>query len=108
LEVLVAALAGLDRAQAQRLVEERALKPFKHLADVTPHVRSDVVPREGEHSTTSRYFFVTGRLRLGERMVQEQSLVQRNGMNVKTLWRERTAFVVTAPATAAQASGSLQ
>jgi len=38
---------------------------------------------------SSSFFEIRGRLRLGETVVSERSLVQRNGMNVVTLWRER-------------------
>ena len=38
---------------------------------------------------SSSFFEIRGRLRLGETMVSERSLVQRTGMNVVTLWRER-------------------
>jgi general secretion pathway protein K len=99
LEVLVATVPGLDRARAQRLVDERALKPFKTLAHASELLHGDFQLKEGEHSTHSRYFQVTGRLRLGEQMVQEQSLVVRDGLNVRALWRERSALVLTpAPA----------
>jgi general secretion pathway protein K len=108
LEVLVAALAGLDRIQAQKLIDERALKPFKALVDVLPLLRQDITLREGEHSAVSRYFQVTGRLRLAEHLVQEQSVVVRDGLNVKTLSRERTAALVTLLAAPASRPSSLQ
>ncbi|MET0311473.1 MAG: type II secretion system minor pseudopilin GspK, partial [Burkholderiaceae bacterium] len=41
------------------------------------------------------YFEVRGRLRLGNVVVEERSLLQRDGLDVKTLWRERVQ--VTAP-----------
>lgn len=86
--VLRAAIAGLDRAQAARLVSQRALQPFKTLTDATALVGG--LPLNGDaHSTQSRYFTVLGKLRLGERVVAEQSLVVRNGLEVQTLWRER-------------------
>jgi general secretion pathway protein K len=86
--VLRAAIAGLDRAQAARLVSQRALQPFKTLTDATALVGG--LPLNGDaHSTQSRYFTVLGKLRLGERVVAEQSLVVRNGLEVRTLWRER-------------------
>ena len=44
---------------------------------------------EGLHSVASRFFEVRGRLRLDQSTVQERSLVQREGLDVKTLWRER-------------------
>jgi general secretion pathway protein K len=35
---------------------------------------------------------VRGRLRLQDTMVQERSLVQRNGLDVRTVWRERATL----------------
>lgn len=91
-EVLVAAVPGLDTASARRLVEQRALKPLKTLADATAALGGNgPTLQEGRHATTSRYFQVLGRLRLGDGVVQERSLVVRNGLDVRTLWRERTA-----------------
>lgn len=91
-EVLVASVPGLDTARARRLLEQRALRPFKTLADATA-VLGDSTPalQANHHATTSRYFQVLGRLRLGDRLVQERSLVVRNGLDIRTLWRERTA-----------------
>jgi general secretion pathway protein K len=91
-ELLVAAVPGLDMARARRAVSERALKPFKSIADASAALGStDEALNDAYHGTGSRYFLVTGSLRLGERVVTEQSLVQRNGLQVNTLWRERTA-----------------
>ena len=74
-EVLVASIPGLDTARARRLLEQRALRPFKTLADATA-VLGDTTPalQERHQATTSRYFQVLGRLRLGDRVVQERSL----------------------------------
>lgn len=98
-ELLMAVVPGLDMARARRAVSERALKPFKNLADVTTAIGSTSQPlTDALHSTSSRYFEVTGSMRLGERVVTERSLVQRNGLQVNTLWRERTATrAVTTP-----------
>ncbi len=96
-EVLVAAVPDLDKARARRLMEQRALQPFKNLGDARRALGSAGENlSEKHHVTASRYFTVAGRLRLGERVLQEQSLVVRNGLEVRTLWRERTA--ATAPA----------
>lgn len=102
LEVLMAAIDDLDTARAQRLVQQRALQPFKTLADVAPVLGTATSPlKEGVHATASRYFVVRGRMRLGERMLEEHSLLVRNGMDVKTLWRERTAATMPTAPTAA-------
>lgn len=96
-EVLVAAIPNLDKARARRLVEQRALQPFKNLGDARQSVGAagDQLTDQ-RHTTSSRYFVVQGRLRLGERVLQEQSLVVRNGLDVRTLWRERTAATAAA------------
>jgi len=97
-ELLVAAVPGLDMARARRAVSQRALTPFKSLADVSTVIGSTEEPlSDAHHATASRYFEVTGSLRLGERVVNERSLVQRNGLQVNTLWRERTAARAPAP-----------
>ena len=57
-----------------------------------------------DHAIASRYFEVRGRLRLGATMVDERSLVSRQGTIITTLWRERGAFD-RAPLTAAPESG---
>lgn len=86
--VLRAAIAGLDRAQAARMVSQRALQPFKTLADAMA-LTGGIALNGDAHNTQSRYFTVLGKLRLGERVVAERSLVVRNGLEVQTLWRER-------------------
>lgn len=90
-EVLVACIAGLDMARARRLVQQRALQPFKTLADATRLIPGDNAIKSDVHSTASRYFEVRGSLRMGPRIIQERSLVLRSGLDVKTLWRERVA-----------------
>jgi general secretion pathway protein K len=92
-EVLAASVPNLDLAAAQRIVSQRALKPYKTLADLndlTPEQTSAI--NAGGHSVSSRYFEVRGRLRLEQRVVEEQSLVFRDGIDVKTVWRERTVL----------------
>jgi general secretion pathway protein K len=37
----------------------------------------------------SRFFEVQGQLRLDQTTVEERSLLQRDGLSVTTLWRER-------------------
>lgn len=93
-EVLMASVPGLDLAQARQLVQSRADKPLDTLSDAqtrlaNPEVRLDAA----QHAVTSRYFEVTGQLRLGKNTVQERSVLQRDGLDVKTL--SRTREVVT-------------
>ena len=88
--VLFACIPSLDMAQAQRLVSARQTAPFRTLADAMAQLGQTAVPlNEAQQSVSSRFFEVQGRLRLGQTVVEEQSVVQRDGIEVKTLWRDK-------------------
>ena len=90
--VLSASIASLEMGQAQRLVNTRQANHFKTLAEVTAQLGQTAVPlNESQHSVNSRFFEVQGRLRLDQAVVEEHSVVQRDGLEVKTLWRDRGA-----------------
>lgn len=91
-QVLVASVPNLGMAEAEKLVAARASKYFRSPADANAILNQPTVvfnENENEHGTSTRYFEVLGRLRLGTTTVLERSLVQRDGINVSTLWRER-------------------
>ena len=90
-QVLVACIQGLDMSAAQRMVTQRRLTPFRSLSDVTQLLNGAANGRieDSLHAVASRFFEVEGRLRMHDLLVQERSLVQRDGLDVKTLWRER-------------------
>jgi general secretion pathway protein K len=98
-EVLYASVPDLDLNGARKMADARSAQHFKSLADV-----SNLFPalagqfNEGRHSVASRYFEVTGRLRMvdGENsaVVVERSVVQRDGLDVKVLSRERGSFPI--------------
>lgn len=91
-QALVASMAQLDMALAQRLVAERERNPFKTLGDASrllPALQGQLL--EAQHGTRSRFFEVRGRLRLDDAVVEERSLVVRNGLDVRVSWRERIA-----------------
>lgn len=98
-EVIYASIPGIELAQAQRLLQERALKPFLALADASRLIGGEsgrVV--ENRHSIATRFFQVHGRLRMDRTLIEERSLLQRDGMQIRTLWRERAAPPLTGPA----------
>lgn len=89
-EVLVASVPKLSMADAQKLVAARASKYFRGTSDANAILnQTTIVFTANEHSVSTSYFEVLGRLRLGPTTVLERSLVQRDGINVRTLWRER-------------------
>jgi general secretion pathway protein K len=101
-EVIHAALPDLEMAQAQQLVAQRATAHFKTMAEALkaagiPDATVAKIDAK-DFSVGSHFFTVRGRLRLGERAVQEVSLVERNGGAVKVVWRQREALTEVATA----------
>lgn len=91
-EVLLAAIDGLDLASAERLVQVRQRNPFRNLEDVQRQLPETVRTEQGRVDVRTRFFDVYGRLRLDDRALEEQSLVERRGergLEVVTLQRER-------------------
>lgn len=90
--VLQAIVADLDATGAQRLLEVRARSHFRNLAEVAQAAgKSELVLNDALHSVNSRYFEVRARLRLGSLVTQERTVLQRDGLNVKPLWKTREA-----------------
>lgn len=87
-EVIYAVIAGLDMAGAENIVTQRERSPFRTLADATRLTVGTELSAE-QHSVGTRYFEVRGRLRTPRGTVEEQSLIQRDGLEVKLLRRER-------------------
>jgi general secretion pathway protein K len=93
-EVLVAAITDLDLASAERLVQVRQRTPFKSKADIAaqlPNPQMGLALNDARIGVASSYFEVRGRLRLGDRTLDQTSLVWRNGrQDMVVLWRQRT------------------
>lgn len=101
-EVLYASVPAMDLSGARLLESRRAQKHFDNLAQAEQIVPAIAGQLGQDHSIATRFFEVRGRIRLADTVIQERSLVQRDGLTVKTLWRERA----TLPKFEAQ--GSLQ
>ena len=100
-EVIYACTPGLDLAAAQKLVAARGRSHFRTLAEARQQVGGIVVQfAEGRHAVASRFFEVRGRLRLDQTIVQERSVLQREGLNVRTIARERGVITDFPAATA--------
>jgi general secretion pathway protein K len=90
-EVLVAAIPNLDLATAERIVQARQRSPMKSIADVqalAPSLPSTAFERL---AVGSNFFEVRGRLRLGDVVLEQRSLVQRRGLDVVVLQRDRVS-----------------
>ncbi len=89
-EVIFAAVNGLNLAEAQELVARRSASPFRNLGEATRVASQHAAAfSEGTVGVASRFFEVRGRLRIADAIVEERSLVQRDGLEVRTLQRER-------------------
>jgi general secretion pathway protein K len=101
-QVLSAALPGVDLRLAQQMVTQRALTHYANVAQAleAAKLRVDQVD-VARLAVASRYFMVHGQLRLGNTVVQEASLVSRDGTTVTVLWRAREALSSPAGAVAA-------
>ncbi len=86
---VIHAAAGISMADAQRLVAERDHQHFRQLADAARLLpNADAAFADGLVGVASRFFEVRGRLRLGTTVVEQRSVVQRDGLAVRTLVRE--------------------
>jgi general secretion pathway protein K len=90
-EVLVAVVPGLDLATAERIVQSRQRGPIKSAADLQALVPSLPAASFDRTSVSSSFFEVRGRLRLGDVVLEQRSLVQRRGLDVIVLQRERVS-----------------
>ncbi len=90
-EVLVATLKGLDLASAERLLQVRQRSHFKSLADVLAQIPNFDPGPNPAVGVVSNFFEVRGRLRLGDRTLEQRSLLERRGLEVVLLQREQVA-----------------
>ena len=95
-EVLMASVPGLDLAQARQSV---ALRERGHWAslDAAKQALGSAGQnlQAGQHDVQSRYFEVTGRMRIDDVVRVEQLLVKRDGNQVNMVWRVRRPVLVT-------------
>jgi len=91
-EVIYACVPAFDQANAQALVRARDVTHLATLAEAAKAGRNDAAQFDAaQHSVDSKFFEVRGNLRVGQTVVQEQSVVRRDKVTliVKTLWRQR-------------------
>ena len=89
-EALYAAVPTMAMATAQKLVAERNRSHFRTLGDAikyAPEISN--AANQDALTVTTRFFEVNGMLRIDNTTFQEHSLLQRDGLDVKILWRER-------------------
>jgi general secretion pathway protein K len=101
-EVIQAVGRNVSLGVAKRMVAERERQYFRSISDVTALLPADAgFPETSLYSFGSRFFEVRGRLRVEDVVIEERSVVERNGSDVRTVRRERgPGETVTTPAPA--------
>lgn len=90
-EVIYATIGNVGLADAQRLVAERERQHFRGIEDAKHLLPSGAQVDDSAVSVASGFFEVRGRLRIEDVVIEERSIVQRQGSQVRTLQRERGA-----------------
>lgn len=103
-EALYAVVPSFTLATAQQLVDLRAQSPLASIEDATRRLGPIATGafNDAQVGTSSQYFEVRGRLRLGITALEERSLVMRDGNEARTVWRERGALGPTPTSAAVQ------
>jgi len=93
-EVIAAVVDGMSPGNAQRLVQDRQHTPLRDLSSAVNRAYFPPDPAGGPPvlsgvDVNSKYFVVQGRLRLGDRVLEERSLVERRQLDMVVIARER-------------------
>jgi general secretion pathway protein K len=87
IQVLYASVPGMSLSDAQRLVQQRERQHWATL-DAFQKALGRSINLSDAFSVSTKFFEVTGRLRMPQTVLQERSLVQREMQDLKVLWRE--------------------
>lgn len=92
-EVLYASVHSLNMSRAQSLVKERNQQPWDNMTDLRSRLGADAAAvNDNRHGLSTRFFEVVGQIRQDNTTVLERSLVVRDGVQTKSVWRERRAL----------------
>jgi general secretion pathway protein K len=86
-ELISASLKGLSLGQARKMVEKRQRQHWPDLSQANAALAGGVGFSAERHGLNSRFFRVTGHLRQEDLRISQQALVQRNGVDVRVVWR---------------------
>ena len=89
-EVVYACIEAFELADAHRLVTARTVTHLATLDDAAKvGGNSAALFDAAQHSVGTRFFEILGRLQVAQDVVVERTLVQREGLEVRPLWRRR-------------------
>jgi general secretion pathway protein K len=90
-EVLVATVKGLDLASAERLLQVRQRSHFKNTDEVYDQIPGIARADKPPFGVASKFFEIRGRLRIGDRVLEQRSLAERSDKGVKLSQRAQVA-----------------
>lgn len=93
-EVISASVKGLSLGQARRVLQERERQHWRDLATANAALGGPQTFDANRHELNSRFFLITGRLRQDDLQVSQQALVQRDGLDVRVLWRRTNSLIL--------------
>lgn len=94
-DVIAAVSPGLDAGAAEALIQARQRRAFKEVAAAGALVSDAKLLDPRRVGTQSNFFEVRGKLRLDDRSLEERSVVERRGLDVIPILRERVSSVVS-------------
>ena len=93
-DVIVAVSPGLDTGAAEALVQARQRRAFRDVPAAAALLGKPQLLDARRVGTQSNYFEVRGKLRLDERTLEERSIVERRGLDVIPILRQRVSSVL--------------
>ena len=86
--VLEAVIPGLDASGARQLVARRSQRPWNTLQEAAEALGPlGRMLDHNQHAVSSQFFEIQGRIRIDDLVQEELALVQREGQQVRMLWR---------------------
>ncbi len=92
---VIAAVLNIDLGSADRLVQRRANNPFKSIAEAQAALPPTVTIDAAQANINSHHFEVRGRLRLGDHVQEEVTLMRRLELDISPVWRTRSQTLRT-------------
>ena len=90
--VLEAVLPGLDASGARQLVARRSQRPWNTLQEAAEALGPlGRMLDHNQHAVSTQFFEIHGRIRIDDLVQEELALVQRDGLQVRMLWRRALA-----------------
>ena len=87
---VIAAVLNIDLGSAERLVQRRTNNPFKSIAEAQAVLPPSITIDAAQADIKSNHFEVRGRLRLGDHVQEEVTLMRRRELDISPVWRTRS------------------